>query len=369
MDTGEPSELKSLTTIELRDIFLNCKTSNFAKEPDFTQVLKIVSNLLDVLPCEKLLADIKDEFKKYIDVMKRNQKVTSTKRAYENNVCLIRTNYSPKHKTPLNSVGIRQQRRRMAEFNSLSKAKAEEQGVSPSKLHAHALKSKFPKRKKVAELAKQWFDGDISKMDELHHVDYSVASAVFDTGKMTRRIYTNIRLILKAAGKDILPPFESLLKFRKNRRPSVKELEEPYIGVKFDYAESLKLATHQLLKSIKNSAINNLSELHISVHDGLDGSGGHSIFNQKGSTETNNIIMYMFRIENIREASGEIVWTNPAHASSSSCRPVMLLMGKETYENCQIVSKLQAERSEVKFTLNDFNNPINVTVTKKNDNG
>ena len=38
----------------------------------------------------------------------------------------------------------------------------------------------------------------------------------------------------------------------------------------------------------------------------------------------------------------------------------MLLMGKETHENCSIVGKLQNERKEVNFTLDSFDNPINV---------
>ena len=69
--------------------------------------------------------------------------------------------------------------------------------------------------------------------------------------------------------------------------------------------------------------------MHLTLHDGLDGSGGHSIFNQKGSEETNNIIMFMFRVENLKTVNGDVIWENPSHASSSSCHPVMLLMGKD----------------------------------------
>ena len=43
----------------------------------------------------------------------------------------------------------------------------------------------------------------------------------------------------------------------------------------------------------------------------------------------------------------------------------MLLMGKETYENCEIVAKVQRERAKVDFILNDFGHQIKVvTVTK-----
>ena len=56
-----------------------------------------------------------------------------------------------------------------------------------------------------------------------------------------------------------------------------------------------------------------LSEIYLTLHDGLDGSGGHSIFNQAGSTQTHNIIMHMFQIENIKNSLSEVLWEYPSH--------------------------------------------------------
>ena len=103
---------------------------------------------------------------------------------------------------------------------------------------------------------------------------------------MTRRIYTDICLLFKGAGADVLPTYENLDKFRKEDRPPIQELQDPYQGIKFNYEEALKLTTSQLLKSINLPVIHILEEVHLTVHDGLDGSGGHSIFNQKGSGYT-----------------------------------------------------------------------------------
>ena len=72
--------------------------------------------------------------------------------------------------------------------------------------------------------------------------------------------------------------------------------------------------------------------------------------------------MYMFRIENIKSMDGHVIWENPAHGSSSSCRPIMLLLGKETRENCQIVSQLQEERRNYQFIVEHFEKPLNVKV-------
>ena len=105
-------------------------------------------------------------------------------------------------------------------------------------------------------------------------------------------------------------------------------LEDPYEGVKFDYTEALQKHTTQLLKTIPADRLQHLTEITMNLHDGLDGSGGHSIFNQMGASDTNNIIMYMFRTQNILDNESNEVWNNPLHASSSSCLPVILLLGK-----------------------------------------
>ena len=67
---------------------------------------------------------------------------------------------------------------------------------------------------------------------------------------MTKRVYTDIRLLLKGARADVLPPYYKLDEFRKECRPEVKKLKEPCRGVKCGYVECLKIATTQLQRSI-----------------------------------------------------------------------------------------------------------------------
>ena len=50
---------------------------------------------------------------------------------------------------------------------------------------------------------------------------------------------------------------------------------------------------------------------------------------KKNNADTSNIIMYMFRFENATTKDGTVIWTNKRHGSASTCRPVMLLLGKE----------------------------------------
>ena len=273
---------------------------------------------------------------------------------------LHRQTYVPKAKRPLEEVGERQQRHRMSSFMESSKAAAEAENTSPTKIFAFGLKNKYLQNKEVAKVGQSILQ-DSPLVDG--HVSLDVASAVYETGKMSKRIYTDIRLLLKAAGADVLPTYDKLLAFKKERRPPVQKLANPFRGVRFDYLECLQLTSSQLLRSLALPAFRDLSEIHMTLHDGLDGSGGHSIFNQVGSDETNNIIMFMFRIENLKTVGGEVLWENPSHASSSACRPVLLM--KETRENCEIVTGMQKERQGASFSVNHGNREIDVKVQAK----
>ena len=78
---------------------------------------------------------------------------------------------------------------------------------------------------------------------------------------MTKRIYTDIRLILKAAGADVLPPYDKLHEFKKKRIPSVQKMANPFSGVRFDYLECLQLTSSQLLSSLDLSAFQDLTQI------------------------------------------------------------------------------------------------------------
>ena len=353
--------VNNMTNTALIEIFKQCKKTRFDKEPDFTRVLETVSSKLEVPPSDKLLADIKVVFTEVQHQQAKNRSATSSSRSIDEKIVLQRHNYEPKLKRPLEEVGERQQRRRMSGFMDSAKAAADAENTSPTKMFAFGLKHKYLKNKEIAKVGQSILQ-DEPLADK--RVPMKIASAIFEVGKLSKRTYTDIRLLLKENGADVLPPYDELHTFRKERRPPVQLLQNPYIGVRFDYLQCLQLTASQLLASLPN--FQDVNQLQMTLHDGLDGSGGHSIFNQVGSTDTNNIIMFMFRIENLKTVNGDILWENPSHASSSSCRPVMLLMGKETRENCEIVPELQKERQGAKFSVTNSNKkPVEVEVTAK----
>ena len=101
------------------------------------------------------------------------------------------------------------------------------------------------------------------------------------------------------------------------------------------------------------------------LHDGLDGSGGHSIFNQKGSEETNNIIIIYVPCRKSQNRQWRCYLGKPITCIIlilSSCDAVD---GKRSWENCEIVTTLQKERQGAIFPVKHEDNIINVEVQAK----
>ena len=71
-----------------------------------------------------------------------------------------RNKYVTKLKTPLTDVGERQQKRRISDFVSSAAERAEQEGVTPSKLHAFGLKNRYSEKGKVGEVGKQLFSNN-----------------------------------------------------------------------------------------------------------------------------------------------------------------------------------------------------------------
>ena len=59
----------------------------------------------------------------------------------------------------------------------------------------------------------------------------SIALAMLIAGKMTKRMYIDIRLLLKNDGHDILPVYDKLNEYRKEKRPPLEKLQDPYKGI------------------------------------------------------------------------------------------------------------------------------------------
>ena len=70
--------------------------------------------------------------------------------------------------------------------------------------------------------------------------------------------------------------------------------------------------------------------------DGLDGSGSHTIYNQKQihpDLTTKNFLLFSFKILWIKDSSGNTLWRNPSPNSPFAMRLVALLALGESKEN------------------------------------
>ena len=368
MESAPPEKFayEYLTRDQLYDIFKSCKANRFAKEPNFEKVGEIVSKLLDVPVTERLIQNCKSLFQNdYLQYIKQSRKLKGTERnsTPSQNKFLYRKDYT---KRKFEDVSPRQQSRRMSQFTSIVQKTAESEMVSPSKLLTRTFMKKYPEKKKTAKVAKSLFESSQDAQNVKLPLTFEQSSAIFEAGKLSKRSYTSIRLILKTAGYDILPSYVQLENYRKSLRPEISQLPEPNKGVKYDYKQAIQLTTERIFSTLPASSFRNLTEVTINIHDGLDGSGGHSIFNQKDNPDTNNIIMYMFRVESITDnETKEIVYENSSHASENSSRPVMLIMGKESRENIKVAATTQLERQNAKFTVTHNDQQINATVKAK----
>ena len=75
----------------------------------------------------------------------------------------------------------------------------------PTKLYAHGLTTKYLHNKKITDIHKQILSN--SPQDKHSHIPLQTASAIFVCSKVTKRAYTEIRLLLKEAGADVLPTY------------------------------------------------------------------------------------------------------------------------------------------------------------------
>ena len=85
-----------------------------------------------------------------------------------------------------------------------------------------------------------------------------------------------------------------------------------------------------------------------------------------GNKDTHNIVMYMFSPISLRHTDGPVIWKEDKPGSPLSCRPLALMLGKETDDNLKIIYKrLSQERLSLTQTPLQFkfdNIPLKVTV-------
>ena len=210
------------------------------------------------------------------------------------------------------------------------------------------------KSKRVSEILK-----DNEKTP--NKITFEAASYMKLQNNMGRSSYQNTRLLLKSQGHDVIPSWNSLRSYERDITPIIEESDK---YVKINYEHGIQISCMQLLKlyELHNGPIHSSDfALLCTIKESVDGSGLHPIYNQRENIDTQNIIMAMFTILELKsEKDNKIIYKENKPNSPFSHRPIFLYLGKETRENLMILRKVVNERNNIELQYSEITFKIRV---------
>lgn len=168
-----------------------------------------------------------------------------------------------------------------------------------------------------------------------------VSLAVYTECNLGRQTYTKMRLILKHSNFDVFPAWNSIRSLQKTLTPDIVPLPDPHRGVYFPLVTSINLSPLKLPSD---------EPMLMKIKFGFDGSGNHSIYNQKGNMDTNNLIMATFCPLELSHGK-MLLWKETSLNSPNSHRPIMIQLGKESHESLQSLKLLMIKTCSKKREL------------------
>ena len=125
-----------------------------------------------------------------------------------------------------------------------------------------------------------------------------------------RKKYYCARKLMSQHCIDVLPSWYELQQHQKSITPAILEFPNPHKGNFTTLYEAVEVTLRRLCATMKANDLTALQSsknyLHIKI--GVDGSGGHNIYQQVNNVETNNIISYMFWLLKITAENGTVLW-------------------------------------------------------------
>ena len=234
--------------------------------------------------------------------------------------------------SPLDQLSPRQRSRRTQELMSLLQEEEEENSITTSQLLGYLLhRENYVKDRALAARGMQVFSNKpVGKELSLDEGLYFLSQY-----KLGRTSYTSLRHDLKPRVE--LSAHYKLMKHKNAIMPTIAQLSE-VLGVILSLTKSVVVHFERLVKLLQLQP----GSYIMKAKEGLDGSGRHSVYNQQGSFESHNMIIWMWvplqlakdssYVAMIDEltcstsstGSSEIVWKEDAPA-----RPILLAVGKE----------------------------------------
>lgn len=168
------------------------------------------------------------------------------------------------------------------------------------------------------------------------------ALSIFIDLDLTKAQYLYLRNCLTERNVSIFPPYYKLQEAKRQCYPPRSSMEITNISAKVNLQDLLDHTTSRLLMidSVYKIGLNNLM---LYSKWGCDGSSGQSEYKQVLPEESqlvsdaNLFVSSLVPIKLIDQATGCIIWQNPAPSSVRFCRPISIEFSKETPDNTRAV--------------------------------
>ena len=258
--------------------------------------------------------------------------------------------------TPLDELSPRHTKRRTDALFSLLKEEAEEQKITTTQLLGFLLhRENYIHDRAVAAIGLKLFHKETITSE----ISLDEGLFMLSTYKLGRTGYSSLRQELKSRVE--LPPYYRLMQHKDTIMPKIGSLD-PLPGVSISVKESVQLHIRRLIQQLGLQP----GKYTMTVKEGLDGSGRHSVHDQKGNVQTHNMIVWMWvALEVYKDvpvvnadpslpststsANGrDKIWNEPSPSSPDAARPLLLVIGKEDKDLLhKIVPPVDAEMKEL----------------------
>ena len=274
---------------------------------------------LDLKEYEKRLPNKDEVLFEYEPILNTNKKSTETKY----------TETTPEKRKKFKDLDRKNKMRRTQDIFERVQKVAEEEELSVESLLGFLL-SRCEYRN-FFKLGTKIFNGEEIQSEEIPLI---TALTIYCDCKLGRQTYTHQKRLLKSVNCPIFPSWSKLRKFQDSITPPVLELEAPQTGVYFPFYTAVRTTMVRIFGD-KDIEFSRASEMSLRIKYGFDGSGSHSMYNQKNNVDTHNMILTVFCPLDIYDKDNK-VWEETSPNTPQTQRPLMLQLGKEDRDAIEV---------------------------------
>ena len=201
---------------------------------------------------------------------------------------------------------------------------------------------KMTKIKEIKELGNKLVElSENEKVEQEEQLlPVNTALNIYNLCDFGRSTYNQFRKTLLHNKVQIFPPWHRLRYQQKLITPTVLDLPAPHVGKFLPLMISLRNTLSRLLEMFTDETLDKLAASgepnKLFLKFGVDGSGGHKIYDQANNVQTSSLILYVYCVLKI-VCEGETVWEEARPNRACNQRPLALQLGKETVEALKLI--------------------------------